>query len=116
MGSSPGMNLQLRPLGSGRYDAIIVGAGHNALVAAAYLAKAGKKVLVLERRNIVGGAVVTERIFAWPGMGRLFLDYVGRADTPVVMGILMLIATAVVVFQIITDVVYAWLDPRIRYD
>src|SRR6185503_12337433 len=42
------------------YDAIIIGAGHNGLVAAAYLAKQGKKVLVLERRSIVGGSVVTE--------------------------------------------------------
>jgi len=65
---------------------------------------------------LLGGAVVTERIFAWPGMGRLFLDHVSRADTPVVMGILMLVAVAVIVFQIITDIVYAWLDPRIRYE
>ena len=65
---------------------------------------------------LLGGAVVTERIFAWPGMGRLFFDHVTRADLPVVMGILMLVATAVVIFQIITDIVYAWLDPRIRYD
>lgn len=65
---------------------------------------------------LLGGAVVTERIFAWPGMGRLFLDHVSRSDLPVVMGILMMIAVAVVVFQIITDIVYAWLDPRIRYD
>jgi peptide/nickel transport system permease protein len=64
---------------------------------------------------LLGGALVTERIFAWPGMGRLFLDHVNRLDVPVVMGILMLIAVAVVVFQIITDIVYAWLDPRIRY-
>ena len=42
------------------YDIIVVGAGHNGLTAAAYLAKAGKKVLVLERRNLVGGSVVTE--------------------------------------------------------
>ena len=42
------------------YDTIIIGAGHNGLVAAAYLAKQGKKVLVLERRAIVGGSVVTE--------------------------------------------------------
>jgi peptide/nickel transport system permease protein len=65
---------------------------------------------------LLGGAVVTERIFAWPGMGRLFFDHVSRADLSVVMGILMLVATAVVIFQILTDIVYAWLDPRIRYD
>jgi phytoene dehydrogenase-like protein len=47
----------------GNYDAIIIGAGHNGLVTAGYLAKAGRKVLVLERRNIVGGAAVTEEIF-----------------------------------------------------
>src|SRR5215510_2350093 len=45
---------------SNRYDYIIIGAGHNGLVAAAYLAKQSKKVLVLERRDIVGGQVVTE--------------------------------------------------------
>jgi peptide/nickel transport system permease protein len=64
---------------------------------------------------LLGGAIVTERIFAWPGMGRLFLDQVGRSDTPVVMGILMMIAFAVIIFQIITDIAYAWLDPRIRF-
>jgi phytoene dehydrogenase-like protein len=47
----------------GNYDAIIIGAGHNGLVTAGYLAKAGRKVLVLERRSIVGGAAVTEEIF-----------------------------------------------------
>jgi peptide/nickel transport system permease protein len=64
---------------------------------------------------LLGGAVVTEKIFAWPGMGRLFIDDLMRLDVNVVMGILMLIGVAVIVFQIITDVVYAWLDPRIRY-
>lgn len=73
-------------------------------------------IVGLDLPFLLGGAVVTERIFAWPGMGRLFLDHVSRADSPVVMGILMLVAVAVIVFQIITDVVYAWLDPRIRYD
>ena len=73
-------------------------------------------VVGLDLPLLLGGAVVTERIFAWPGMGRLFLDHVSRADTPVVMGILMLIAVAVVTFQLITDITYAWLDPRIRYD
>ena len=46
-----------------KYDAIIIGGGHNGLVTAAYLARAGKKVLVLERRHVLGGAAVTEEIF-----------------------------------------------------
>jgi peptide/nickel transport system permease protein len=73
-------------------------------------------VVGLDLPLLLGGAVVTEQIFAWPGMGRLFLDHVARGDIAVVMGILMIIAVAVVVFQIITDIVYAWLDPRIRYE
>lgn len=72
-------------------------------------------IVGLDLPLLLGGAVVTERIFAWPGMGRLFLDHVSRNDSPVVMGILMMIALAVVLFQLITDITYAWLDPRIRY-
>jgi peptide/nickel transport system permease protein len=64
---------------------------------------------------LLAGAVVTERIFAWPGMGRLFLDHLVRSDFPVLMGLLMLISFSVVVFQLLTDLVYTWLDPRIRY-
>lgn len=64
---------------------------------------------------LLGGAVVTERIFAWPGMGRLFIDHLGRLDYPVLMGLLMLITVAVVIFQLLTDIVYTILDPRIRY-
>src|SRR3954453_14638798 len=59
------------------HDAIIIGAGHNGLVAAAYLARAGLDVLVLERRDIVGGACVTEELWpgvrAWPGAHTLAL-------------------------------------------
>ncbi|MBE0528540.1 MAG: ABC transporter permease, partial [Thermoleophilia bacterium] len=65
---------------------------------------------------LLGGAVVTETIFAWPGTGRLFIDHLSRSDTPVVMGILMLISVAVVLCQLVTDIIYAWLDPRIVYD
>ncbi len=73
-------------------------------------------VIGLDLPFLLGGAIVTERIFGWPGMGRLFLDHLSRGDTAVVMGILMMIATAVIIFQIITDITYAWLDPRIRFD
>ncbi len=72
-------------------------------------------IIALDLPFLLGGAIVTERIFGWPGMGRLFLDHVARSDTPVVMGILMMIAAAVIVFQILADITYAWLDPRIRY-
>ncbi len=65
---------------------------------------------------LLGGAVVTETIFGWPGMGRLFIDHLTRYDTPVVMGILMMISLAVILSQLLTDIVYAWLDPRIRYN
>lgn len=72
-------------------------------------------IIGLDLPLLLAGAVVTERIFAWPGMGRLFLDHLSRSDTPVVLGILLLISVAVVVFQILTDITYAWLDPRITY-
>lgn len=65
---------------------------------------------------LLGGAVVTETIFGWPGMGRLFIDHLTRYDVPVVMGILMFISIAVIISQILTDIAYGWLDPRIRYE
>jgi len=98
-----------RSKGLPRFDVVYVHALKNAALPLVTL-------IGLDLPLLLGGAVVTERIFAWPGMGRLFLDHVARSDTPVVMGILMLIAVAVIVFQIITDITYAWLDPRIRYE
>jgi len=65
---------------------------------------------------LIGGATVTETIFAWPGMGRLFYEAASDADVPVLMGLMLILSVLVVVFQIITDVTYTFLDPRIRYD
>ena len=73
-------------------------------------------IIGLEIPFLLAGAVVTERIFAWPGMGRLFLDQMERSDFPTLMGILMIIAVAVIIFQIITDIVYSIIDPRIRLE
>lgn len=73
-------------------------------------------IIGLDIPFLMAGAVVTERIFAWPGMGRLFIDHTERSDFPMLMGILMLISIAVVVFQILTDIVYSFVDPRIRLD
>src|SRR5580693_8254778 len=60
---SMGFHLQEWTRMASSFDAIVIGAGHNGLVTAGYLAKAGWKVLVLERRHIVGGACVTEEVF-----------------------------------------------------
>jgi peptide/nickel transport system permease protein len=71
-------------------------------------------IIGLDLPFLLAGALVTESIFAWPGMGRLFIDHLERADIPVVMGIMIIISGAVVLFQLLTDIAYAWLDPRIR--
>jgi peptide/nickel transport system permease protein len=64
--------------------------------------------------SVLTGALVTETVFTWPGMGRLFLDSLGYSDYPVVMGLLMFSAILVVLCNLITDIVIAIIDPRIR--
>lgn len=63
---------------------------------------------------LLGGALVTETVFTWPGMGRLFLDSLGYNDYPVVMGLLMFSAILVLLGTLISDLVTAMIDPRIR--
>ncbi len=63
---------------------------------------------------LLGGALVTESVFAWPGMGRLFWEYAERGDYPVVLGVLLVTSTAVVFFTIVVDLIYTVVDPRIR--
>jgi peptide/nickel transport system permease protein len=63
---------------------------------------------------LFGGALVTESVFAWPGMGRLFWEYAQRGDFPVVLGVLLIVSSLVVVFSILTDIAYTFVDPRIR--
>ena len=65
---------------------------------------------------LLAGAVVTESIFGWPGTGRLFVERTAQSDYPVLMAILMMTAVAVVVFQLLTDIAYSYLDPRIRIE
>lgn len=71
-------------------------------------------IVGLDLPFLLGGAIVTEQIFAWPGMGQLFIESLSRSDYPVLMGLLMFIAVAVVIFQLITDLTYSLFDPRVR--
>ncbi len=71
-------------------------------------------LLGLQLPTILGGALVTETVFTWPGMGRLFLDSLGYSDYPVVMGLLMLSAILVLVGNLMADIAVAVIDPRIR--
>ena len=69
----------------------------------------------LDLPRFLSGSVVVESIFAWPGMGRLFWEEAQRTDIPVVMAVLMFTSVLVIVFNLLADVAYAYLDPKIRY-
>ncbi|MEM7735812.1 MAG: ABC transporter permease [Deinococcota bacterium] len=64
---------------------------------------------------MVGGAVITEEVFAWPGMGRLLILAVAQRDIPLVQGLLLVFATSFVLVNLLVDILYAFLDPRIRH-
>jgi peptide/nickel transport system permease protein len=72
-------------------------------------------LLALDIPELFTGAVVTESIFAWPGMGRLYLESLARLDYTVLMAILTVSAVLVILSNLVADVLYAYLDPRIRY-
>jgi len=73
-------------------------------------------VVALDFAAIIGGAVVTETIFSWDGMGQWFLQGVEGRDVDIVLAFLIVTATAVILFNLAADILYAFLDPRIRYD
>ena len=65
---------------------------------------------------VLTGAVITETIFAWPGIGRLLIQSIGFRDYPLVQGCILLIALTYVGVNLVTDMLYGVLDPRIRYE
>jgi peptide/nickel transport system permease protein/oligopeptide transport system permease protein len=73
-------------------------------------------VVGLEFGYLLAGAVITETVFAYPGIGRLLVDSIGFRDFPVVQGILLILAFQFVMVNLGVDLLYAWLDPRIHYD
>jgi peptide/nickel transport system permease protein len=72
-------------------------------------------IVGLEFGILLGGAVITETIFAWPGVGRLAVDAIGSRDYPLVQAIVAVMATIFVLINLAVDLVYTWLDPRIVY-
>ena len=73
-------------------------------------------VMALDLAGLFSGAVITETVFAWPGIGRMFVQAMFARDYPLLMGILLLGSVMVVVFNLVADVLYGVLDPRIRYE
>jgi peptide/nickel transport system permease protein len=73
-------------------------------------------VIALDFAAVIGGAVVTETIFSWDGMGQWFLQGVIGRDVNIVLAFLIITATAIILFNLLADILYAFLDPRIRYD
>jgi peptide/nickel transport system permease protein len=73
-------------------------------------------VLGLQVGSVLTGAVITETIFAWPGVGRLLIQSISFRDYPLVQGCILLIAVTYVSMNLLVDVVYGFLDPRIRYE
>ncbi len=73
-------------------------------------------LIALDLPTVFGGAVFIEAIFAWPGMGRLFWDAAKGRDYPILLAVMMIYAALTLLFNLIADIVYGVLDPRIRYD
>jgi peptide/nickel transport system permease protein len=72
-------------------------------------------LLGLSIPTLIAGAAITETIFSWPGIGSLFIDAVGAKDYPVIMAVAMLTGVAVIVGNLLADVLYGFVDPRIKY-
>jgi ABC-type dipeptide/oligopeptide/nickel transport system permease component len=98
-----------RARGASRARAILRHAFRNSLIPVVTL-------LGLQFGSLLTGAVITETIFAWPGVGRLLIQSIGFRDYPLVQGCILLIALTYVMVNLVTDLLYGLIDPRIRYE
>lgn len=73
-------------------------------------------VLGLQLGTLIGGAVITEAVFSWPGLGTLVIESINLRDWPALQGCLIIIGTAFVIVNIVVDIIYGYLDPRVVYD
>jgi ABC-type dipeptide/oligopeptide/nickel transport system permease component len=100
--------LAARARGASRMRAVMRHAFRNSLIPIV-------TVLGLQFGAVLTGAVITETIFSWPGVGRLLIQSISFRDYPLVQGCILLIAVTYVAVNLLTDLVYGFLDPRIRY-
>ena len=99
--------LASRARGASRARAIWCHAFRNSLVPVV-------TIVGLQFGSLLTGAIITETIFSWPGVGRLLIQSINFRDYPMVQGCILLIAITYVMVNLVTDLVYGWLDPRIR--
>ena len=97
-----------RAKGAGRTGVLIRHALRNALLPIV-------TTIGLQFGILLGGAVLTESVFAWPGVGRLLLDSISSRDYPVVQGVVLLLSVSFIAINLLTDLIYAYVDPLIRY-
>ncbi|HJT37320.1 MAG TPA: ABC transporter permease, partial [Actinomycetota bacterium] len=71
--------------------------------------------LGLDLGSIAAGLIITETIFQWPGMGKYFIDAMNAGDFPQILAWVMITVSSVILFNLLVDIAYAFLDPRIRY-
>ena len=101
--------LAARARGASRWRAVVVHALRNSLIPVV-------TVMGLQFGAVLTGSIITETIFAWPGIGRLLITAINSRDYPVVQGCILWIAVIYVGVNLATDLLYGWLDPRIRYE
>jgi ABC-type dipeptide/oligopeptide/nickel transport system permease component len=101
--------LAARARGVSRVRAVLVHAFRTSLIPVV-------TIIGLQLGAVLTGTIITETIFAWPGVGRLLIQSINFRDYPLVQGCILLIAVTYVGMNLLTDLVYGWLDPRIRYE
>jgi ABC-type dipeptide/oligopeptide/nickel transport system permease component len=100
--------LAARARGVSRARAVVAHALRNSLIPVV-------TIMGLQLGAVLTGTIITETIFSWPGVGRLLIQAIGSRDYPMVQGCILFIAVTYVTMNLLVDLTYAWLDPRIRY-
>ena len=100
--------LAARARGVSRLGAVLRHALRNSLIPVV-------TIVGLQLGSVLTGTIITETIFSWPGVGRLLIQAISFRDYPLVQGCILLIAVTYVAMNLVVDLLYAWLDPRIRY-